>query len=143
LRHLPGLAFEGAWQNDPLLARQAVFHFLEMLPPDAWYAIDDFVEFVKEEAPDFQRPTGEWDSWYIRDEATGEYLRGFESWDRVDGALIDFMLVGSMRWLGLVQLDADGDCFRLTDAGLAALELAHWDRSPDPPGATLAIAEDG
>ncbi len=144
LRHTPGLVFEGAgWQNDPLLARQALFHFLEMLSPDEWWSVDSFVAMVKDEAPDFQRPTGEWDSWYIRDEATGEYLRGFESWDRVDGALVRFMLTGPMCWLGLVQLDEESDAFRLTEAGLAALELAPWDESPDPPGATLAIAADG
>src|SRR5579859_5992190 len=38
---------------------------------------------VKEEEPDFQRPAGNYDSWYIRDAQSGEYLRGFESWDRV------------------------------------------------------------
>jgi hypothetical protein len=143
LRHVPGLVCEQTgWQNDPLLTRQAVFHFLAMLPPDEWWSLDSFVTAVKDEAPDFQRPTGEWDSWYIRDGQTGEYLRGFESWDRVDGALIRFLLAGPMRWLGLTQLDAGGGAFRLTGAGLAALGLAPWEDAPEP-SATLAVQPDG
>lgn len=145
LRHVPGLIFEEAsgWQNDPLLARQAIFHFLEMLSPGEWGLVDEFVALVKDQAPDFQRPTGEWESWYIRDEATGEYLRGFESWERVDGALIRFVLTGPMAWLGLTQIDEAGEVFRLTEAGLAALDLAPPDETPDAPGATLSAAVDG
>ena len=150
LRHTPGLAFEEAGaHNDPLLARQAVFHFLELLPAGAWWSVDAFVALVKAEAADFQRPTGEWESWYVRDADTGEYLRGFESWDRVDGALVRFVLTGPMRWLGLVQLSAadvsaPGEgVFRLTDAGLSLLDLAPPDDTPDAPGATLVVEPDG
>ena len=39
-------------------------------------------------------------SWYIRNDA-GEYLSGFESWDAVEGSLIEFYIAGPMHWLGL------------------------------------------
>lgn len=63
---------------------------------------------VKNQAPDFQRPAGDYDSWFIRDEGSENYLRGFEHWDEVDGRLLYFILTGPLHWLGLVNL-AGGD----------------------------------
>ena len=36
----------------------------------------------------------------------GDYLRGFSTWDEVDGALVRFLITGPMHWLGLVDLAA-------------------------------------
>ena len=67
----------------------------------------------------------------------GEYLSGFESWDAVEGSLIEFYIVGPMHWLGLV--DVGDDVLRLTAYGRAFLKLGEWlepgratdeDRSP-------------
>jgi hypothetical protein len=131
LWHTPGLQpEETGWRNDPLLARQTVLTFLEMAPPDLWWPVDDLIELVKAEEPDFQRPAGDYDSWYIRDVATGEYLRGFENWDRVDGAVLRFILTGPMHWLGLVDLGDGGVLCRLTLYGRALIGETDW---PDPP----------
>ncbi len=131
LWHTPGLEPEDTgWRNDPLLARQTVLTFLEMVPPDDWWPVDEFIKLVKVDEPDFQRVAGDYDSWYIRDATTGEYLRGFESWDRVDGAVLWFILTGPMYWLGLIDLGDEGALCRLTVYGRALISAADW---PDRP----------
>lgn len=130
LWYTPGLVPEPTgWQNDPLLARQVVLTFLEMAPA-GWWPVNELIALVKEEEPDFQRPAGDYDSWYIRDAVSGEYLRGFASWDRVDGAVLRFILNGPMHWLGLTDLGDDGTLCRLTPYGRALCGSADW---PDPP----------
>jgi hypothetical protein len=62
------------------------------------------VESVRQGRPDFQRPAGDYDSWFIKRAEDGIYLRGFESWDQVDGALIRFMLADVMHRLGLIDV---------------------------------------
>ncbi len=99
----PGIACEGSgWQNDPILARTAL---LDALPrDDNWHLISDLVAFIKEQDPDFQRPDGNYDTWYIRDLSSGNYLSGFDSWDLVEGRLLRFLITGPCAWLGLVSL---------------------------------------
>ncbi len=121
----PGLKTERV-DNDPLLARQTVLTFLEMVPADAWWPVDTFISTVKEEEPDFQRPAGDYDSWYIRDSQSGQYLRGFESWDRVDGAVLRFILTGPMNGMGLVDTAENGNVCRLTAYGRAFTGVAEW-----------------
>lgn len=142
LWYLPGLIPEPTgWRNDPLLARQVVLTYLEMVPA-GWWSVDQLIALVKEEEPDFQRPAGDYDSWYIRDAASGEYLRGFESWDRVDGAVLRFILTGPMHWLGLTDLGDDGALCRLTPYGRALCGSADWPDRPEerPP---LVLQPDG
>lgn len=104
LRLLPGLKFEGSWQNDPFAARHTVLELLHLLPPDTWWNLNAFINAVHDRKPDFQRPAGDYDSWFIRDEHTQTYLRGFGAWDAVDGALIRFIITGPLHWLGLLDL---------------------------------------
>ena len=130
LWHTPGLRPEDTgWANDPLLARQTVLTYLELAPSDAWWPLDELIALIKEEEPDFQRPGGDYASWYIRDAETGEYLHGFESWDRVEGAQLRFILTGPMHWLGLVDVGDEGALCRLTAYGRALLGELAW---PDP-----------
>ena len=110
LRMLPGLRAEGNWVNDPRTARQKVIAFARSAPRGQWWSLNALIEDVKAHQPDFQRPAGDYDSWYLREQASNEYLRGFTHWDKVDGALIAFVLSGPMHWLGLVDLaGADGE----------------------------------
>ena len=121
LRHTPGLQPEGSWRNDPLLARYAVLDALRSLEAKTWYAAADFVALIKALDPDFQRPDGDYDSWYLKDAATGRYLSGFESWNDVEGRMIRFLIAGPLFWLGAMALgptdDGQQGVFRLTSAG--------------------------
>jgi hypothetical protein len=84
------------------------------------------VNFIREEEPDFQRPDGNYDTWYIRDLESGDYLAGFENWNLVEGRLLRFLIQGPMVWLGLVETnitdDEDDYLFRLTPRALDWLE---------------------
>ncbi len=144
LFHVPTLHPEdtGAWRNDPLPARTAILRHLETCAPDTWYTLDDFIAAVKQVDPDFQRPGGDYATWYIRDAATGAYLSGFESWEAVEGALIRYLITGPLAWLGLTDLGAaipgaSPTAFRLTLAGAAFLGLAEPAPAPEPAPLTL------
>ncbi|MBN1888944.1 MAG: helicase-associated domain-containing protein [Thermoflexales bacterium] len=106
LWRVPGLRCEdtGSWRSDPLSARQVCLEYLALMQPGQWYSLDGFIAAVKTHQPDFQRPGGDYDTWYIRDAQSGGYLRGFDSWDKVDGALLRYLLAGPLTWLGAVQL---------------------------------------
>lgn len=123
--HIPGLyPDDSGWSYDAAAARKAVMELLgNLLPEQGWVSINDLIEIIKEFEPDFQRLNGDYDQWYIRNDA-GEYLSGFESWDAVEGSLIEFYIVGPMHWLGLV--DIGEDVLRLTAYGRAFLELSEW-----------------
>ena len=104
LRMLPGLSAEGDWQNDARKTRQAVLGFLSSVPPATWWSLPAFVAAIKQQQPDFQRPYGNYDTWHLRDTRSGDFLRGFEHWDEVDGAMVRFIISGPLHWLGIVDL---------------------------------------
>lgn len=124
LRLLPGLDFEGEWKNDPLRARYAVLELLASLPHNTWWSLSALIAALKHSQPDFQRPAGDYDSWFIRDQLSGEYLRGFAHWDVVDGALVRFLICGPMHWLGILDLAAPAE-----GAGPTAFRFSHWSQA--------------
>ncbi|PJF23044.1 MAG: hypothetical protein CUN56_02880, partial [Phototrophicales bacterium] len=103
LWHVSGLRPEpGGWGYHPTAGRIAICKFLsEHVPQQHWWDIDDFIMAIKHIEPDFQR--NHYESWYIRNDR-GEYLNGFESWDAVEGALLEFYLMCPLHWLGMVDL---------------------------------------
>ena len=105
LRHTPGLVSDSeTWHNDPLPARTAL---LDVLPTDTqWYRLADVTAVIRGQDPDFQRPDGNYETWYLRDAETRLYLSGFENWDQVEGRLLRFLLRGPLYWLGMVELSA-------------------------------------
>ena len=133
LRGLPDLKFEGEWANNPLHARQAVLDLLSQVPPVTWWSLPAFVAGIKERQPDFQRPAGDYDSWFIRRNKDNSYLRGFTSWEEVDGALVRFYITGPLHWLGLVDLAAPAP-----DSEPTAFRFNSWARDlwqgSAPPG---------
>jgi hypothetical protein len=141
LWHVPGLQPDPTgWSYDATAARQAVLNFMsDTLPKQAWWPLDSFIGTLKEEDPDFQRPGGDYESWYIRGDK-GEYLRGFESWDAVEGALLEFYVVGPLHWLGLVDL-AD-EAARLTAYGRAFLSGSAWPMPPESED-KIVLKDDG
>ncbi len=104
LRQLSGLTFEGEWNNQPHETREFLLNILEPIPDGQWWSIPAIVRDIKQKYPDFQRPAGDYDSWFIKRETDGVFLRGFGRWDEVDGALIRYIITGPLHWLGLVDL---------------------------------------
>jgi hypothetical protein len=143
LCHVSGLVVE-AVGNDPRLGRQMLMDTLRDLPPDSWWIVDGVIDEIKETAPDFQRPGGDYEGWYIRDERSNEFLTGFGSWDAVDGAMLHFMLVGPLHWLGLADLGrfAGGMLGRLNAYGRAFVSGQKWPARPDTPDA-ITLHDDG
>lgn len=138
LRLIPNLICEGEWQNDPLLARQAILGFLTALPKGTWWSLSSFIQSIKEVQPDFQRPVGDYDSWFIRRASDGKYLRGFEHWEEVDGALIAYLIGGPLYWLGLVELAIPTDTATVT-----AFRLLEKPAPPSPEEAKLHVSSHG
>lgn len=114
LRMIPSLVVEGEWKNDSLAARQAIMDFLSTVPGNLalrgdeaerpFWSLPAFIMAVRQADPDFQRPGGDYDSWFLRQRESGEYLRGFESWEAVDGELLRYFVAGPLHWLGVIDL---------------------------------------
>ncbi len=122
LRHVSALVCEGEWQNDPQAVRRVL---VQSLPrTDAWFSAETLINTIHAQTPDFQRPDGDYDNWYIRDVASGDFLTGFASWHAVEGRLLRYVLLHPMVWLGL--LDHADDTARLSTRALAFLD----DRTP-------------
>ncbi len=117
----------GAWQNDPLQTRTALVALLSRLQPGFWYSQFDFIDAVKSIAPDFQRPNGNYETWYIRHTTTQEFLKGFAQWNAVEGELIRFLISGPLHWLALLDIaePSAGDDQLLSLSGWGALWLGH------------------
>ena len=133
------------WKNDPALARRQVLGFLTACHPGKWYGLDDLAVAVKAAAPDFQRPDGDYTAWYIHD-LHGRALMGFEHWERVEGALLRYLVAGPLHWLGVVDLGFGEDfsqpaAFRLAETGLQLLGLAPPAATADRPTADGQRAE--
>lgn len=147
LCHVPSLQCDQKtpWlrRYDPVAVRRTLLDRLALCPPDTWWTLASFVAAMKEHDPDFQRPDGDYDSWYIRDTASGTYLSGFETWDRVEGALIADLLTNTLRWLGIVSVSSgpSGPICRLTEAGKRFLGMipSQEETQPAPP---LVISPD-
>jgi hypothetical protein len=141
LKQVPNLKVEeGSWKHDPTYLRQILHDTIKLLPTDKWVVIDDLIMEIKETDPDFQRPGGDYDSWYIRDAQTQNYLNGFESWDAVEGATLYYTIVKTLHWLSLVDLAAieadskpeNAEFFRLTAFGRAWVGNIGWPELQDP-----------
>lgn len=145
LHFVPGLKLEpGQSQNDPLLARQTILTYLESVPSNGWWNVDELISAVKEDEPDFQRPNGDYDSWYIRETSSGKYLKGIDTWDQVDGAHLRFIITGVMNGLGLIDTASNGTAARLTVYGRAALEIGEYPKpAADDTTAKISIQPNG
>ncbi len=124
LRLLPDLIIEGNWENDPLRTRQILLDYLSGVPADTWWNLGSFISAIKQRNPDYQRLAGDYDSWFIRHITSGDYLRGFESWDEVDGRLIRYILTGPLYWLGILDLARQEE-----DREVTAFRLSGWSRA--------------
>jgi hypothetical protein len=88
-----------------------------------FWSLNSFLQSIRQHNPDFQRPAGDYDSWFLRQASTGEFLRGFEHWEAVEGALIRYLIAGPLHWLGICDLAltaAPGEA----EANLSAFRLS-------------------
>ena len=106
--------------QDGVAVRAAVLDGLRAAVPTAWHSLDMLIQRLKAHTPDFLR--SDFDTDYIR-AAGGEYLRGINAWERVEGALIRSIVTGPLFWLGAIEVDdlAQPVVFRLTATGAALL----------------------
>lgn len=146
LFHVPGLTVEreaGGGTIDrynPAAARAAILDLLKgLIPAHEWWSVDEFITLVRVRHADFQRPNADFDSWYIRNDE-GEYLAGLESWDAVEGALLEFYLFAPLHWLGM--LDTAEDSARLTAYGRGFLGMAAYP-NPADQAEPIRVSPDG
>ncbi len=147
LRLIPHLQIEGKWINQPRQSREKILAMLGSLPQDVWWSLPAFIQSVRDTNPDYQRTAGDYDSWYIRDRRTDQYLRGFENWDAVDGELIRFLVCGPLHWLGIFELaspEPDGPvtAFRRSPFGKALL-VGQIPKGLPPENKTVHVRSDG
>lgn len=129
LVYTPGLEAD-EWPLTPIAGRRVLVEMLADIPAGVWWSLGSFVAHVARTNPDFQRPGGDYDAWYLRDAYTGEILQGFESWDAVEGAMIRFIVEGPLNWLGLARVGHGS--FELTPFAAALQGRADWPDDPDP-----------
>jgi hypothetical protein len=79
-------------------------NLLDAIPEDKWWSLGALIRDIKQKYADFQRPAGDYDSWFIKRKSDGQYLRGFASWEEVDGALVKFFISDILHMLGQVDL---------------------------------------
>ena len=101
---MPTIVCEGEWKNQPQETREFLVNLWDAIPEGKWWSINAFLRDIKQKYADFQRPAGDYDSWFIKRASDGQYLRGFASWDQVDGALIKYFITNILHWLGQVDL---------------------------------------
>jgi hypothetical protein len=98
-----------------------VLEYINQIPLRSWWDLNSFIATIRDRQPGFQRPAGDFDSWYLRDIRNGTFLRGFEFWEAIEGAMLHYLITGPMHWLGIADLgrthqEAQITAFRLTPA---------------------------
>jgi hypothetical protein len=118
---LTDLVIDGNLDHNPKLARQFIIEQISLIPKEQWWNIDSFISYIYQTNPDFQRPAGNYDSWYIKDKKTNEYLRGFNHWKDIDGKYIFYLITQPLHWFGLVDLASSA-----TDEKPSAFKQSEW-----------------
>lgn len=130
------------WLNDPFTSRERVLALLRRCTPGVWYTLTELLAYAHEHEPDFLRPDGDYESWNLRDAVTDAPLRGFATWNLVEGALLAFIITGPLSWLGMVNLGwtvphLSPDCFSINAAGAAFLDIDGDFELPEPSSVEL------
>lgn len=104
---LPNVRKGGSqWPNDPRLARNTLLRWLSQLEVGKWYSLSQLLREIYKVEAAFQRPGGNFHSWYLLD-VDGIPLAGIEHWYTIEGALLRNIIIGPLRWFGVVQLGSD------------------------------------
>jgi len=135
----------GAWGNDPLQTRTTILQLIGRLQPGIWYSQADVIQAIQTIDADFQRPTGNYDTWYIRNNNTQEFLKGFEQWDAVEGGLLRFLFRGPLHWLGALDLaePSAGDDLQISLSQWGSRWLGHDVPQPhEAPRRPIVVKDD-
>ncbi len=124
------------WPNDPLLPRQILLRWLSKLKVGEWYRLADLVKAIYQEDPAFQRPGGQFDTWYLQD-SEGVPLDGIEHWYAVEGALLRSLVTGPLRWFGAVEVG-----YEKSSRGVYAFTPTKLLKLLQQPGANLPAVEE-
>lgn len=133
---------EPDWPNDPAAGRQAALELLRQIPAGEWWSLPSFVEAVHQRVPEFLRPAGGFDSWYLQSADDGRFLTGFGHWIEVEGAYLRYLFAGPLHWLGAVDLSDDTQAVRLSATAGPLLGQAGSIEIDEPPG-RIAVRADG
>jgi len=137
LKLMPGIICEGEWTNQPLETREFLLNLLDAIPEGKWWSLNSFIRDVRQKYADYQRPAGDYDSWFIKRASDGQYLRGFTYWDQVDGALIKYFITSVLHWLGQVDLSIAEGAAEPTSFRFSSFE------SPNEEKGKMSIASNG
>jgi hypothetical protein len=101
---IESLEFESKRKNNPLQTRNFLLGLISGLAMDRWFDIQGFCNWVHDTQPDFIRSGGEYDAWFVKDPLTGESIKGFDNWQRVEGNYIKTMILDVLFWTGFLDL---------------------------------------
>ena len=104
LNMVEGLIFERNCSNDPLSVKELVLEVLGQISPNTWWDLKSFVDYFHSHHPNFLRPSGDFNSWFVREKETGQYLQGFDAWNKIEGRLLEFLVTKPLHWLGFLDL---------------------------------------
>ena len=115
------LEFEGQHKHKPQASRTLLLDLIINLPDESWFGIQEFCDWVHHSHPDIFRSGGEYDAWFIKDSATGEYIKGFKNWERVEGEYLCMMILKPLFWMGLADLGKT-----VSDVHLTVFRKSKW-----------------
>ena len=125
----------------PEKVRNSILEQLSKITPNVWIDLNNFVDAIKSNCPDFQRVAGDYDSWYIIDKSTQKPLKGFKYWKQVEGALIKHIVTGPLHLLGMTDLSRNHELFRLNPMFYELMQSKPWHITEDEK--PLAISDNG
>ena len=111
----------------PEKVRNSILDQLNMIASDIWVDLNTFVKIIKSNYPDFQRVSGDYNSWYIINKATGKQLKGFKTWNLVEGALVKQIVTGPLHSLGMIDLSSNHKSFRLNQMFYEFTQNKPWE----------------
>lgn len=101
---IESLVFESQVKSNSFFSRSFLFDLIYSASESSWYSIQEFCGWVYQNQPDILRSGGDYDAWFVKNKATGEYIKGFENWQRVEGEYIRMMIQKPLFWLGFIDL---------------------------------------
>lgn len=125
----------------PEKVRNSILDQLNRITPNVWVDLNDFMDAIKLNCPDFQRVAGDYDSWYIIDKSTQTHLKGFKYWNQVEGALVKHLVTGPLHSLGMTDLSHNHKSFRLNPMFYELMQNKPWHIAEEEK--PLAISDNG